>query len=233
MTPARAGSSRANGINMRLLLVEDDSALAEDLRLKLAEAGYAVDWSASARDADWLLRQEDYQAVILDLGLPDQPGLDLLKSWRHAQQDLPVLILTARGAWFEKVEGLKAGADDYLAKPFHSEELLARLNALIRRHNRAVPGQLVVGELQLDEARQAVLLAGQALALTGHEFRLLRFLMHHPGQLFSKAQLAEQLYDLEQEVDSNTLEVFIARLRQKIGKERIVTRRGQGYCLHV
>lgn len=218
---------------MRLLLVEDDGALASDLRLQLEQAGYAVDWSATARDADWLLRQEDYQAVILDLGLPDQPGLDLLKSWRGQQKEVPVLILTARGAWFEKVEGFKAGADDYLAKPFHSEELLVRLTALIRRHHRALPGQLQVGDLSLDEARQEVLLSGQALTLTGQEFRLLRFFMHHPGQLFSKAQLAEQLYDLEQEVDSNTLEVFIARLRQKIGKERIVTRRGQGYSLHV
>lgn len=220
----------AKGTDMRILWVEDDPELAHDLRLQLEQAGYAVDWSALAADADWLIKQEQYEAVILDLGLPDQPGLSLLKGWRQKGIELPVLILTARGAWFEKVEGFKAGADDYLAKPFHSEELLARLQALIRRHHRLAPGKLQVGSLQLDEARQAACLDGQLIALTGHEFRLLRVLMLHPGQLLSKTQLAEQVYDLEQAVDSNTVEVFIGRLRQKIGKEWIQTRRGQGYC---
>lgn len=215
---------------MRILWVEDDPELAHDLRLQLEQAGYAVDWSALAADADWLIRQEQYEAVILDLGLPDQPGLSLLSKWRGQGIQVPVLILTARSAWFEKVEGLKAGADDYLAKPFHSEELLARLQALIRRHHGQAAGKLKVGALQLDEDRQEALLEGQTIALTGHEFRLLRVLMLHPGQIMSKTQLAEQLYDLEQAIDSNTLEVFIARLRQKIGKEWIQTRRGQGYA---
>ncbi|PIQ29056.1 DNA-binding response regulator [bacterium (Candidatus Blackallbacteria) CG17_big_fil_post_rev_8_21_14_2_50_48_46] len=214
---------------MRLLLVEDDAALAEALRSGLEQAGYAVDWSEQAQDADWLVRQNLYEAVILDLGLPDRPGLELLKDWRQRKLDLPVLILTARGAWFEKVEGFKAGADDYLAKPFHSEELLVRLQALIRRHHRLPQGQLQVGDLVLDENRQEVWQAGSPVVLTGQEFRLLRVLMLHPGQVLSKQQLGEQLYDFDQEVDSNTLEVFIARLRQKIGRERIQTRRGQGY----
>jgi two-component system, OmpR family, response regulator len=215
---------------MRLLLVEDDADLAAGLRAQLEKAGYAVDWTGLATEADWLLKQEQYEAVILDLGLPDQPGLTLLQSWRQKGYDLPVLILTARGAWFEKVAGFKAGADDYLAKPFHSEELLARLQALLRRHHKVLPGQFQLGDLQLDELKQSVQLQGQSIALTGQEFRLLRVFMLHPGQILSKSQLAEQLYDLDQEVDSNTLEVFIARLRQKIGKERIQTRRGQGYC---
>ena len=214
---------------MRLLLVEDDAELAADLRLQLLQAAYAVDCAATAADADWLVRHEPYEGVVLDLGLPDRSGLEMLQAWRQSGLQLPVVILTARGAWFEKVEGFKAGADDYLAKPFHSEELIARLQAVLRRHHGTAPGLLVQGELQLDELRQQVRCQGQDIALTGHEYKLLRLLMLHPGQLFSKSQLLEQLYDLEQNVDSNTLEVFVARLRQKIGKQHIETRRGQGY----
>lgn len=215
---------------MRLLLIEDDEQLCRQLRGKLEAAGYAVDMTSSGQDGAFLGRQEDYDLVILDLGLPDAEGLEVLRQWRRQDRKFPVLILTGRDAWYQKVEGFQAGADDYLAKPFHSEELLARIQALIRRHYGQVPGKLSYGVLELDEASQSVWVGPQQEALTGHEFRLLRYMMLNPGRILSKAQLTEHLYDLEQEAISNTLEVFIARLRQKIGKDLIQTRRGQGYC---
>jgi DNA-binding response OmpR family regulator len=218
---------------MRLLLVEDDESLAEHLRERLEQGGYAVDWSPSGEDAYWLGSHEAYAAVILDLGLPDLPGLDVLRRWRNNGLTLPVLILTARDAWQEKVDGFQAGADDYLTKPFHSEELLARLQALIRRASGGVPGPLICGPLSLDERTQSVWLSGQEHTLTGSEFRLLRYLMLHPGQILSKLQLAEQLYDLDSGADSNIIEVYMNRLRHKIGRERIHTQRGQGYRLDI
>lgn len=216
---------------MRLLLAEDDPVLGADLRARLQQAGYAVDWAQDGLTAYDLGSVEAYDAIILDLGLPGRPGLEVLHLWRTAGQRLPVLILTARDAWHEKVDGFKAGADDYLGKPFHVEELLARLQALIRRANNDVGGlPLTVKGIQLDEERQRARLAdGEEVALTGTEFRLLRYFMHHPGHVLSKDRLAEHLYDYDTDQDSNVLEVYVNRLRQKFGREVIETRRGQGY----
>jgi DNA-binding response OmpR family regulator len=200
------------------------------LKRALEHAGYAVDLSPDGLEAEALGELEPYDAVVLDLGLPRRDGLSVLRHWRAHGQRMPVLILTARSAWQEKVEGFQAGADDYLAKPFHTEELLARLHAIVRRaHGRAEP-ILRLGDMCLDEARQVVhTTEGTEHALTGIEFRLLRYLMTHPGQVLSKARLAEHIYDFEDERDSNVIEVYIKRLRQKIGADRITTRRGQGY----
>lgn len=218
---------------MRLLLIEDDERLLAGLLPRLEAAGYTVDATGSGQDGAFLGQREDYALAILDLGLPDAEGLAILREWRRRGCQLPVLILTGRDTWHEKVEGFAAGADDYLAKPFHSEELLARIQALIRRHYRQPQGPLRQGELELDEARQSVRVKGDEQQLTGHEFRLLRYLMLNPGRILSKAQLTDQLYGLEQEASSNTLEVLVARLRQKIGKQAIETLRGQGYRLVV
>jgi DNA-binding response OmpR family regulator len=218
---------------MRLLLAEDDPALGADLKARLQRAGYAVDWAEDGLMAYDLGSVEAYDAIILDLGLPGRPGLDVLRQWRAAGQRLPVLILTARDAWHEKVDGFKAGADDYLGKPFHVEELLARLQALIRRANNDVGGRpLTVKGIQLDEERQRVCLTDGSrseTALTGTEFRLLRYFMHHPGHVLSKDRLTEHLYDYDADQDSNVLEVYVNRLRQKLGRDIIETRRGQGY----
>lgn len=216
---------------MRLLLAEDDSLLAEPLLLQLRAAGYAVDWAADGLEADYLAREGLFDAVILDLGLPNKPGLEILRGWRAAGLSVPVLILTGRDAWHEKVDGFAAGADDYLTKPFHSEELIARLSALVRRARGLLPGPLRVGAWQLDEGQQTVQRAGQVVTLTAMEFRLLRLFMHQPGQVLSKAWLEERLYDEGHELGSNVLEVYINRLRAKLGKESIQTRRGLGYVL--
>ncbi|HEY9839349.1 MAG: response regulator transcription factor [Candidatus Sericytochromatia bacterium] len=216
---------------MRVLLIEDDLSLCQRLRPKLEAAGYAVDVTGSGRDGEFLGKHEDYDLAILDLGLPDAEGLEILRHWRRQGRHQPVLILTGRDSWYQKIEGFEAGADDYLAKPFHSEELLARMQALIRRRYGQTPGRLKYGPLELDEAGQSVMVGTRCEALTGLEFRLLRYLMLNPGRILSKAQLMEHLYDLDQETLSNTVEVFVARLRQKIGKELIHTRRGQGYWL--
>lgn len=214
---------------MRLLLAEDDAALAEGLLLHLRAAGYAVDWAADGEEADYLAREGLFDAVILDLGLPKQAGLPVLRGWRAAGLALPVLILTGRDAWHEKVDGFAAGADDYLTKPFHPEELLARLSALLRRARGMAPGPLRVGEWELDEARQMLLHTGNVIALTAMEFRLLRLFMLQPGQVLAKSWLEERLYDEGHEHGSNVLEVYVNRLRAKLGRERIETRRGQGY----
>lgn len=192
---------------MRLLLVEDDALLAEGVERQLTEAGYSVDTVGTVTGAKPLGQQEDYPAVVLDLGLPDGSGLDLLRSWRSHKRTMPVLILTACGDWQDKVNGLKAGADDYLAKPFQAEELLARLNALIRRSEGRVKSTLRAGGFALDENRQRLRGPdGQDHVLIGTEFRLLRCLMSRPGQLFSKDQLMEQLYSLNDSPSSNTIE---------------------------
>ncbi|MFB8828640.1 response regulator transcription factor [Azotobacter sp. CWF10] len=215
---------------MRLLLVEDSVGLADELVAGLQRQGYAVDWLADGRDAARQGACEPYDLMILDLGLPGKPGLEVLREWRAHGLATPVLVLTARASWAERIEGLKAGADDYLCKPFHPEELQLRIQALLRRaHGLANQPQLKVGGLQLDEARQVVRCGSEDTELTAAEFRLLRYLMLHPGQLLSKGQLAEHLYDGETERDSNVIEVHINRLRGKLGRTVIETRRGQGY----
>ncbi|TQV62988.1 MAG: response regulator transcription factor [Halothiobacillaceae bacterium] len=215
---------------MRILLAEDDSTLARLLRDTLRGAGYAVDIAPDGIEADFLAREGLFDAVILDLGLPRRPGLDVLRDWRATGLDLPVLILTARDAWHEKIEGFRAGADDYLTKPFHAEELLARLSALLRRARGQAPGPLSVGRWRLDEASQEIRPAdGPPVALTHFEYRLLRLFLLHPDRVLSRAWLEERLYDESHEGGSNVLEVLVNRLRGKLGRETIQTRRGQGY----
>ncbi len=215
---------------MRLLLVEDDRALADELQPILEAAGYAVDRAGDGEDALYLGQTEDYDLVILDLGLPRISGIQVLEDWRGEGRTMPVLILTARDTWREKVQGLKAGADDYLAKPFHPEELLARIGALLRRvHGRARSG-IATAAFTLDEDLQCVLrVDGTRVELTGTEFRLLRYFMVNPGKLLSKTRLTEHVYDQDFDLDSNIIEVYIRRLREKLGKDTIETRRGQGY----
>lgn len=218
---------------MRLLLVEDDRLLAEGLTSQLEKSGFSVDTTSSAKEAALLGKQEDYKACVLDLGLPDGNGLDVLTKWRAQGMSLPVLILTARDDWQDKVNGLKAGADDYLAKPFQTEELIARLNAIMRRSEGRVFSTVKVGRFELDENRQYLKIAGDGEhSLTGTEFRLLRCLMGRPGQIFSKEQLIEQLYNLNDTPNENVIETYIRRLRKLVGAETIVTRRGQGYLFN-
>jgi two-component system OmpR family response regulator len=216
---------------MRVLLVEDDPELGQQLKNDLARAGFAVDLADNGVDAEFLGDEEDYDLVVLDLGLPKRPGLEVLQNWRSRGNKVPVVILTARDAWHEKVDGFKAGADDYLAKPFHVEELLARVQAVVRRHNDQTGGdELQVAQLKLDEGKQTVTTAGgEVFELTGTEFRLLRYFMLHPGRILSKSVLTEHVYDYDSDKDSNVIEVYINRLRQKLGKELIQTKRGQGY----
>jgi two-component system OmpR family response regulator len=215
---------------MRLLVVEDDRALAERLKTDLVRAGFAVDLADNGPDAEFMGDEEPYDAVVLDLGLPGRPGIEVLKNWRVKGNKVSVIILTARDAWHEKVDGFKAGADDYLAKPFHVEELIVRINALIRRSKAMTGGVLTVGGLTLDEDRQCVTAGDdRPVALSGTEFRLLRYFMLHPDRILSKTRLSEHVYDFDSDKDSNVLEVFVNRLRQKIGRDRIETRRGQGY----
>ncbi|MCK9535139.1 MAG: response regulator transcription factor [Pseudomonas sp.] len=215
---------------MRLLLVEDNVALADELSAGLQKLGYAVDWLTDGRDAAYQGAVEPYDLIILDLGLPGLSGLEVLAQWRAAAISTPVLILTARSSWSERIDGLKAGADDYLTKPFHQEELYLRVQALLRRsHGFSNQSDLSAAGLRLDEARQMVHSQGQAIELTGAEFRLLRYFMLHQGQVLSKSHLAEHLYDGETERDSNVLEVHVNHLRRKLGRAVIETRRGQGY----
>lgn len=218
---------------MRLLLVEDDRLLAEGLASQLEKAGFSVDVTSTAKEAVILGEQEDYKAGVLDLGLPDGNGLDVLRQWRTSKATFPVLILTARGDWQDKVNGLKAGADDYLAKPFQTEELIARLNAIMRRSEGRVHSSLKAGRFELDENRQCLKGEdGAEHSLTGTEFRLLRCLMSRPGHIFSKEQLMEQLYNLNESPNENIIEAYIRRLRKLVGPETIATRRGQGYLFN-
>lgn len=215
---------------MRLLLVEDHVPLADELTAALKRQGYAVDWLADGRDAAHQGACEPYDLIILDLGLPGKPGLEVLRDWRADGLATPVLILTARGSWAERIEGLKVGADDYLSKPFHPEELQLRIQALLRRaRGLANQPQLEAAGLHLDESRQCVSRNGEVIELTSAEFRLLRYFMLHAGQLLSKSHLAEHLYDGESERDSNVIEVHVNHLRRKLGRTVIETRRGQGY----
>lgn len=215
---------------MRLLLVEDHVPLADELLASLIRQGYAVDWLADGRDAAYQGATEPYDLIILDLGLPGKPGLEVLREWRAGGLATLVLILTARSSWAERIEGLQAGADDYLSKPFHPQELLLRIQGLLRRaHGLANQPQLQAAGLQLDESRQCVSRGAEVIELTAAEFRLLRYFMLHPQQLLSKSHLAEHMYDGETERDSNVLEVQVNRLRGKLGREVIETKRGQGY----
>lgn len=216
---------------MRLLLVEDNVALVDELIPLFKRQGYAVDWLADGRDAAVRGADEPYDIAVLDLGLPGRGGLDVLAEWRRGGIVFPVLILTARDSWAERIEGLRAGADDYLAKPFHPDELLLRVQALLRRsHGAGNQPALSAGGLTLDEAGQTVRAgSGAAIELTGAEFKLLRYFMLNPGKLLPRGQLVEHLYAGDAERDSNVLEVHINRLRRKLGRTVIETRRGQGY----
>lgn len=216
---------------MRILLVEDDPTLRAQLRAGLQQAGYVVDEADNGRDAQHLGETEPFDAAVLDLGLPVLDGLSVLQRWRDGGHAMPVLILTARDTWHEKVAGIDAGADDYLAKPFHMEELLARLRALIRRAQGLASPLLQCGALALDTRSGRVTLNGQPVALTSHEHRLLAYLMHRPARVVSRSELIEHLYAQDFDRDSNTIEVFIGRLRRKLPPQAIETVRGMGYRL--
>jgi len=216
---------------MRVLLVEDEPTLRALLRTGLEEGGYAVDEADNGLDGHHLGASEAFDAVVLDLGLPVLDGISVLKRWREAGLTLPVLILTARDSWHEKVAGIDAGADDYLAKPFHMEELLARLRGLIRRAQGLASPLLRCGTLMLDTRSSRVTLNGQQVNLTSHEFKLLSYLIHRPGSVVTRTELTEHLYAQDFERDSNTIEVFVGRLRRKLPPDTIETVRGLGYRL--
>ncbi len=216
---------------MRILIVEDEPNLARQLRQTLESAGYAVDSAHDGEEGQFLGETENYDAVILDLGLPEVDGLTVLDRWRKSGQRMPVLVLTARDSWSDKVAGLDAGADDYLAKPFQSEELIARLRALIRRASGNASSELVAGDVRLDTRSGRVTLAGEPVKMTAQEYKLLSYLMHHKGKVVSRTELIEHIYDQDFDRDSNTIEVFITRIRKKLGAELITTIRGLGYSL--
>ena len=217
---------------MRILVVEDEAAIAEDIAAALRAAGYVCEWVGDGEEADFRGFTEDYDAVILDLGLPGRDGLSVLREWRRQGRAFPVLILTARGSWQEKVEGMDAGADDYLAKPFEMEELLARLRALIRRSLGMSSATLACGPLVLDTRAARVTLNGRPLRLSPLEYRLLHYLMHRHGAVVSRAELMEHIYDdTVMERNSNTLDVLVGRVRRKIGNALLQTRRGLGYIM--
>jgi two-component system OmpR family response regulator len=217
---------------MRVLIVEDEASLAKQLIAALRRAGYAVDHAADGERADLLGHDEMYDAVVLDLGLPKVDGLTLLRRWREAGQSMPVLVLTDRGSWHEKVIGIDSGADDYMSKPFRMEELLARLRALIRRSSGQINPELRCGALVLDPRSGKVVLEGAEVKLTSHEFRVLSYLMHHKQRIVSQGELTEHIYSQDFDRDSNTVEVFIARLRRKLGSSLIETVRGLGYRMN-
>ena len=216
---------------MRLLVIEDDKDLNRQLVAALEQAGYAVDTAHDGEEGWFLGDTEPYDAVVLDIGLPKKDGLTVLEDWRRAGRTMPVLILTARDRWSDKVQGFDAGADDYVAKPFHMEEVLARLRALLRRATGHSTNELTCGPVQLDTKSGRVVVSGQAVKLTSHEYRLLAYLMHHNGRIVSRTELVDHLYDQDFDRDSNTVEVFIGRLRKKLGVDVIETVRGLGYRL--
>ncbi|MCU4182228.1 response regulator transcription factor [Bosea sp. BH3] len=214
---------------MRLLVVEDDKDLNRQIVTALENAGYAVDKAFDGEEGLYLGETEPYDAVILDLGLPKVDGVAVLQGWRRAGKVMPVLILTARDRWSDKVGGFDAGADDYVVKPFHIEELLARVRALLRRAAGHATSELVCGPVRLDTRASRVVVDGNPVKLTSHEYRLLSYLMHHQGRVVSRTELVEHLYDQDFDRDSNTIEVFVGRLRKKLGVEIIETVRGLGY----
>jgi two-component system OmpR family response regulator len=203
--------------------------LSQQLSGALADAGYAVDCAADGERAEFLGQTESYDVVVLDLGLPKLDGLTVLRRWREAGLTVPVLVLTARGSWYEKVQGIDAGADDYLAKPFRMEELLARLRGLIRRARQMPSSEIQAGTVAIDSRTSRVTVNGEPVRLTALEFRVLSYLMHHRGRAVPQSELAEHIYPIDEERDSNTIEVFIARLRRKLGPGAIDTVRGFGY----
>lgn len=216
---------------MRVLVVEDTPELARQLKQRLEGEGYAVDTAADGEEGHFLGETEPYDAVILDLGLPKIDGLTVLRSWRRAGMAVPVLILTARDAWNEKVQGIDAGADDYLAKPFSMEELLARVRALIRRAKGHATAEIACGEVVLDTRSGRVTVDGEPVELTAFEYRVLSYLMHRKGQVVSRTELIEHVYAQDFDRDSNTIEVFVGRLRKKLPAGSIETVRGMGYRL--
>ena len=216
---------------MRLLVVEDDRDLNRQLVQALSQAGYAVDRAYDGEEGQFLGETEPYDAVVLDIGLPKVDGVSVLEAWRKGGRTMPVLILTARDGWSEKVRGFDAGADDYVTKPFHLEEVLARLRALTRRATGHASAELVCGPVRLDTKAGRVHVDGAAIKLTSHEYRLLAYLMHHTGRVVSRTEIVEHLYDQDFDRDSNTVEVFVGRLRKKLGAEIIQTVRGLGYLV--
>ena len=216
---------------MRVLVVEDDPDLNRQMKAALTEAGYAVDTAFDGEDGHFLGDTEPYDAIVLDVGLPEMDGITVLENWRREGRNMPVLILTARDRWNDKVSGIDAGADDYVTKPFHIEEVLARVRALIRRSAGHAASLIECGELQLDTRTSKVTLEGSPVKLTSHELRLLSYFMHHQDRVLSRTELTEHLYDQDFDRDSNTIEVFIGRLRKKLGGQYIETVRGLGYRL--
>ena len=214
---------------MRILVVEDDTNLNRQIKDALAEGGYAVDVAFDGEEGHFLGDTEPYDAVVLDIGLPQMDGLSVLEEWRRAGRSMPVLLLTARDRWSDKVQGIDAGADDYLAKPFHMEEVLARIRALVRRAAGLASNEIVAGAVRLDARSGKVTVDGQSVKLTSHELRLLSYLMHHKGKVISRTELTEHLYDQDFDRDSNTIEVFVGRLRKKLPEDCIQTVRGLGY----
>jgi DNA-binding response OmpR family regulator len=217
---------------MRVLLVEDDDRIARDVTAALAAGGYVVERERDGEEAWFKGDTEDYAAVVLDLGLPGMDGLSVLKRWRANGRTMPVLILTARDTWIERVEGIDSGADDYLPKPFRMEELLARLRAIVRRSAGQSAAVLTVGPLSLDTRQMRITRDGVPINLTPQEYRLLSYLMHHTGRVVPHSELLEQLYSHDFEKDSNAIEVLIGRLRKKLGVDIIETRRGFGYIIN-
>jgi two-component system OmpR family response regulator len=214
---------------MRILVVEDDKNLNRQLKDALLDEGYVVDVSYDGEDGHFLGETEPYDAVILDIGLPIMDGVSVLEAWRRDGHNMPVLLLTARDGWSDKVKGIDAGADDYVAKPFHMEEVLARLRALVRRAAGHASNEIIVGEVRLDARGGKVSVSGKSIKLTSHEFRLISYLIHHKGKVISRTELIEHLYDQDFDRDSNTIEVFVGRLRKKLPKDFINTVRGLGY----
>jgi two-component system, OmpR family, response regulator len=216
---------------MRLLIVEDEPTLGQQLRNALEGAGYAVDLATDGEEGLYFGSNEQYDAIILDLGLPEIDGLTVLDRWRKEGKVTPVLVLTARDSWSDKVAGLDAGADDYVAKPFQTEELIARLRALIRRASGNASAELTAGDIRLDTRSGKVTRGGEPVKLTAQEYKLLSYLLHHKGKVVSRTELIEHIYDQDFDRDSNTIEVFVTRIRKKLGADVITTIRGLGYSL--
>lgn len=214
---------------MRILVVEDDPDLNRQMVGALKDAGYAVDSASDGEEGHFLGDTEPYDAVVLDIGLPQMDGISVLEQWRRDGRTMPVLILTARDRWSDKVQGIDAGADDYVAKPFHIEEVLARIRALVRRSSGHASNEIECGPVRLDSRSGRVSVDGNPIKLTSHEFKVLEYLMHHRDRVVSRTELTEHLYDQDFDRDSNTIEVFVGRLRRKVSSELIETVRGLGY----